>query len=706
MSDTLFESFTEEDETTHDEIRNARWAGQYFSPQLSHNVTSVMLFAKRTHIDGTAGNVTASIYNAGDDHLPDGAALVSKILDASEWATGNQWHEFVFATTPTLYKDQEYCLCFTGDSFTGADVINVPIGNAEDYSRGARLVYATGSWSVTTKDINFKDYGLKIYISHDKTYSKKLVTVGGDEVWYESSPGTMEELTDATGDIDTALPLQIFPAYQKVFIANKTNLKVIDFKNTKIDLGSGNELTDPPAHGDILTQDTSGAIMVVDFVDSTKRYIYGYITSGTFDTTNTVSSGNTIATMNPATFTPDSVTLPTIPHWYDWTVYPDCKNSDGVTLDYGELPNEAILACLYRGRIVLSGNSEYPFQWYMSRQGNPWDFAYTATDAQSAVSGGNSDAGEIGDIITTLIPYKDDYLIFGCANSMWLLIGDPMAGGSLAEFDLTTGIYGPFSFCWDNEGNLYFWGAGGIYKTTVPGIPVCISGVSLPKLVEDEAAQSSTHRITMAYDRTRTGILICITKLSDGTNSNYFLDLKNKGIFPETYPEECSVHSQFFYEAIDPDYNKLIVGCYDGYLRFFDDSAEADNIGESDEAIDAYVTFGPLQMTDDLKYEGIIVELICITAGGASNGSQSDSNDVECKIFTANSAEEILEQLNANSSPRLTKTIKAPGRQRGGSIKRRIRGVYAGVRLGNSVETETWSLEQLLIDAIKVGRFK
>ncbi|GAG84411.1 unnamed protein product, partial [marine sediment metagenome] len=188
----------------------------------------------------------------------------------------------------------------------------------------------------------------------------------------------------------------------------------------------------------------------------------------------------------------------------------------------------------------IAGNPEAPHQWYMSREGHPFDLLYAGQDAQSAVAGNNTDAGEIGDIITALIPCNDDFLIFGAVNSIWFLIGNPCDGGSINEFDLTTGIYGGKSWCFGDAGNLYFWGANGLYKTTVPGKPVCISEIKLPNLVKDlvggEKIDNSTHRITLAYDRDRAGILVCITKVDDGTNSNYFYDLRTEGFFPEDYP--------------------------------------------------------------------------------------------------------------------------------------------------------------------------
>lgn len=524
--------------------------------------------------------------------------------------------------------------------------------------------------------------------------------------------GTMKELTAANGDIDTSDQLNMFEAYQKVFIVNGANLKVADFVNTKLstaDVRPNDSTNVAPIKGTILTGGTSGAIMVVDYCNANNgtALIYGYVTSGTFDEAAEVVTGtNASGTPTAISFTLDALPVAN-PHWYDWTVYPTIGGAS-----FGTMPNKAYLGCLYRGRAVVSGNPEFPYQWYMARQANPWDFAYIANDVQSPVAGGNADAGEIGDIIRALIPYKDDYLIVGCATSVWFFIGDPAAGGTLQELSLTTGIFGANSWCWDDENNFYFWGTNGIYITKVPGLPRNISFICLPELVNDEAVDPSTHRIIMSYDRQRHGLLINITTLSDGINSNYWYDLRTidesgvGGFFPESYPEECGVYSTFYYAANDQSYRALIVGCKDGYLRIFDDADKSDDIGDSNEAINSYVTFGPLQMAEDSNREGILTSLNVITAGGALNGSQSDSDDVAFTFFIARTAEEVLEKLSANSAPSISKTITAPGRLRGSMITRKVRGAFGGIRMGNVTAAETWGLEKVLMFVKPGGRIK
>jgi len=540
-------------------------------------------------------------------------------------------------------------------------------------------------------------------VINERATIKRLVAAGNDEIWMEDldvAAGTLTELDTSSGAIDTSDQLNMFEAYQKVFIVNGANLKVADFVNTK--LTSDAEITTYlPSHGDILTQDQTGgkyAYMVVDFISAWAGgahliYGYAYYAGGAtaFTTTHDVKDASADTVIANANLT----TVTASPHWYDWTVY----NGDETT--YGTMPNKAYLGCLYCGRPILSGNPEHPDQWYMARQTNPWDFGYLAGDAGTPVKGGNADAGELGDIVRCLIPYKDDYLIFGLATCIWYLSADPAYSGELGGLDLTTGMFGAKSYCWDGAGNLYFWGTNGLYKTTIPGTPICLSAIALPDLVNDEAADPSTHRITMVYNRIDYGIHICITKLSDGSNSNYWYDLKTEGFFPETYPDECGPYSLFYYAANDTDLRDTLVGCKDGYLRKFDKTAEDDNIGGSDQAIDSYVVLGPIQLSDGIN-DGTLGNINIVSAGGISGGGD-DSDDIDFSVFSARTSEHITKDITA-ATAKYSGTFNSPGYQKGNKDRRKARGRFGAVKIGNDTATETWGFEKLTLDVKQIGR--
>jgi hypothetical protein len=495
--------------------------------------------------------------------------------------------------------------------------------------------------------------------------------------------GTMVELTAADGDINCADQLDMFEAYQKVFVVNGANLKVADFINVKLTHGA---LATAHAKGDTLTQAVSGAVMVVDFTNSAKTMTYGYVTNGTFDTSNSVSGSG-----SGSAFTPTAVTDK--PHWYDWTVYPGGAS--------GSMPNYAYIGCLYRGRLVLAGDPAHPHLWYMSKVNDPWNWVYSDVDPLTAVAGGNADAGEVGDIIRCLIPYKDDYLLFGCANSLWVLTGDPAQSGTIDEVDLTVGVYGAKSWCFDGDGNIYFFGTNGIYQITPDLKSVrCISELYLPNLVDDVDANPETHRIVLEHDRKRNGIIITITKLTDGSNQCYYYNLAAQGFFPETYPVQCGPFSLCYYAANDNDYADLLVGCFDGFIRKWDEASKDDNIGVSNTAISSYVVLPIAALSEDMDMKGKLTSLTVELAGGASGGDFSDTDGVTVELFTGDDAGTCLEDIKDGATAFLSKTYSGTGRKR---TRDRCSAAFLGIKLSNSTASETWAVNRIYGNVEKSG---
>lgn len=477
---------------------------------------------------------------------------------------------------------------------------------------------------------------------NERAAIKRLVAAScANEIWYEDltvAAGTMTELTTTGEAIDTSDQLNMFEAFQKVFVVNGAKLYVADFVNTKITDAGG--FTTKPARGDIVYQaGTDAATMVVDYINSTDKVMYGYVTSGTFEIDTDITT-----TLGGATKVFDNPAAPlSKPRWYAWTPY------DNDTDTYGSMPAKAYLGCSYRARCVLSGNPNYPHQWYMSKAGDPWNWIHSSIDPLTAVAGQNADASKVGDIIRALIPYKDDYLIFGCASTIYVLTGDAARGGSIDRISSTVGMYGANSWCFDDGGNLYFFGTNGIYKIPLGFRSVeNLTEISIPNLVKDEDVNPSSHRITMEYDRKRHGLLICITKLSDGSNSNYWYDLRLKGFFPESYPNECGAYSLFYYAANDNEFADLLVGGKDGYIRKFDETSAGknDDAGASGNTkISSYCVWPIQHLTEDSDKEGKLTSLTIELAGGFATTKLTHA-----VLTTAHAKGDTLTQLTSGAT--------------------------------------------------------
>jgi len=525
----------------------------------------------------------------------------------------------------------------------------------------------------------------------DKKYTRNIVTFCNDKVYYGPDPDNLVELSDAAGDIDCSKPLRAAEAYGKVFVANYDNFKVADFINVKIttlDIG-----TNIPYHGDIINGGTSGAAMVVDYITAgagAAATIYGNrISAETFEA-ETVTGTN--KNLDAVSFTGTIEVAG--PFWYAWTPYANDATA------FGALPTYASLVTLHIGRVWLSGDVLYPHQWYATRQNNPWDFLYAQNDAGSAVAGNNTDAGEVGDIMIDMISYSDDYMVFGCAGELHVMLGNPCAGGRI-NLMRTTGLLAPRAWCWDNDQNLFMLANEGMLQIP-PGFGTAgnVTKETYPDFIEDIAYNPLVHRITMEYDNAAKGIVIQRVTIADGTNVGWFYDLRTGGLFPETYPEEASIFSMWNFIADDPDDRALLIGSQDGYIREWDKSSKSDDAGAAgDEAIDSYIGFGPMPTSNKVRRYGRIGGINVVT-GGDGDGGSNDSSVVYCKVYAEASAEGLIKKLTSGASPRYQRNIKTPGFQKGNVDRRKIRGRWMGIVVGNDTVAQSFALENLTANNI------
>ena len=692
-SGAQIEQHLQGDNSGNNSIDGANWGSQAFTTPTAYTIYGIALKGERG--DANIGTITVSLRAVDINDEPTGADLASGTFDGSELGSTQTWFDVVFTSRVALSTATTYALVVRCSTSDPSD-FEWSTTNADTYQR-ATSVDSGASWTGTTDGYLFKTYsGALEYPSTDLVATKKLVTVGNNEVWYESVPGTLTVLSDSIGQLNTTVAVTLAEGFGKAFIANGTNLKIVDFQNSKINTTSLG--ANPPDPGTVLTGGTSGAAMVVDYITALtgNTDVYGFRT-----TTATFSSGETVTgtddDSNAISFTTSAVET-AAPHWYDWTVF-------GNDSSFGTMPDNAILTTRYRGRLVLSGNTNYPHQWYMSKVASPFEWLYGVNDPLSAVAGNNADAGEVGDYVRAMIPFGDDFLIFGCANSIHLLDGDPVSGGSIDEVGEITGITSYNAWCKDSSGSLYFWGQEGLYKMKSGRTkPINIGQALLPKWSDDWAINPSFHRVNLAFDRRRNGIVVSKTTLTDGTNLNYWYSLKSEGLYPETYPTQCGIYCSFDYKANNANFARLLLGCNDGYVREFLDTAKSDDSGDSDTAISSHFNTSPLPLADSFDHEGKLKQIVIESSGGASGGSYGDTDSFSYNVHVGDDAEILAEDVLDSATSNLTGTISGTGRK--SRIRSKVRGMYWTIRLFNSTISETWVINRIMIDKTTVGRFK
>jgi len=66
--------------------------------------------------------------------------------------------------------------------------------------------------------------------NYSSNQTRRLVGAGNNCIYYEDvavASGDLVKLADSDGDLDTSDQVQLFEGFQKVFVVNGTNLKVI-----------------------------------------------------------------------------------------------------------------------------------------------------------------------------------------------------------------------------------------------------------------------------------------------------------------------------------------------------------------------------------------------------------------------------------------------------------------------------------------------
>ena len=757
------------DDDTDSQIRGDAWRAQTFTVVEAHKIDQVDLYLGKT--GNPTGDLTVGIYttSAGLPLTNGETALVEGTKACADIDAGPA--TVIITLTPyALTPGTKYAIVAKVPGGSAGNYINWRLdASTPTYTGGSTITSANAGvlWSTqTTQDQLFKEYGDFSVVGVtpvDKVYSRKLVAIGNNEVFYESAADTMTEITAAKNDIDVTAPLTVVEAFQKVFVANRTDLKIIDFANTKLTVTA---LTTVPTRGDVLTQVTSTATMIVDFVNGAKTEIYGYTTSGTFDTASNVDGGD----MDPAR-TPSAVAeASTTPHWYDWSEY-------GVTVAAStNMPSSAYLVALYRGRVVLAGNPNEPHMWWMSKVADPFNYAYSSTVVTSAVAGNNTKAGKIGDIIRTMISFGDDFLVFGCANSVHVLDGDPLADGSIDKLSDDTGIFSWTSWCKDDADNLYFYGNHGVYMMAGGrGKPTNISKNIIPNLALDWAVDPLLHRVVLAYDVVNRGVVIVKTTLADGTCSGYFYSLDTQGFYPVSFGNTADgIYCAFDYNADDPSYRKLLFGCADGYIRKLLGTNKNDDYGASStETISSY--FGILdRLSEDSDKEGKLTSLTVEMSGGlvttklthtalttvhakgdtltqattaatmivaytnaaktltfghsgtgtfnttnavtgdglgtgftptaVGTGSFADTDGCSYEYHKGDDAETCLERVKDGAAPFTNGTLTGPGRKN--RIRKKIRAVWVALKFYNSTASETFGINNVYGEVKPTGKIK
>jgi len=360
------------------------------------------------------------------------------------------------------------------------------------------------------------------------------------------------------------------------------------------------------------------------------------------------------------------------------------SSSSWEPLGKGVVPSGCSLVCLWADRMVLASSDTDPHIWFMSRQGDPYDWDYGQDDVQAAIPGQNSPAGKVGDRITALVPFSDDFLIFGCVGSVWILRGDPGYQGKIDAVSREVGMLGQRAWCQGSRGEIYFLSAQGLYVMSAGGEPpVPLSPEILPReLLHIEPASVW---VQLGWNPREETVHMFLTN-RNGTNDNlhWIYDTRGKGFWKDSTVHPHGPTAIHNYQTEIEAYRHLLIGGSDGYIRHFDYSADTDD-GRS---VPSHVVYQPVRLADDWR-EGVLTDLV--------GTMDLNTGGVTYQLLAGDDHQDIL------SAP-----VRATGTWTGGlqhSVRSRVRAGSFGLRLSNA-EDRRWSVEKVMATLREAGRHR
>lgn len=361
---------------------------------------------------------------------------------------------------------------------------------------------------------------------------------------------------------------------------------------------------------------------------------------------------------------------------------------DRWTASAGSLPRDSRnqkprLICTWRGRTVLAGLPDSGQEWFMSKVGDPNNFDYGDVNNPPtvAVAGVNSPQGLVGDIITSLIPYSDDVLIFGGDSSIYMMAGDPAAGGSLDRVTDGVGMAWGAPWCKEPNGTLFFLGNQPVVYSMVPGQqPVPISQGIHQKLLGIDTGRNA---LRLAWDHRFQGVWLFVTPLSGPlATTHYFWEARTNAWWPVVFTNPY--HNPLCCCTFDgnlPDDRCVLIGSWDGYVRKIDPDAATDD----GTPIESSVVIGPLtsKTFDELMLHELVADL------------GVDSGAVNWSAYVGTTAEIAL------ASTAVAKGTWKAGRNNAVPVRRAGHGVY--LKLDSGVR---WALERVRARVETLGKVR
>tara|TARA_Y100001973_G_scaffold18912_1_gene27828 strand:- start:3084 stop:6719 length:3636 start_codon:yes stop_codon:yes gene_type:complete len=399
---------------------------------------------------------------------------------------------------------------------------------------------------------------------------------------------------------------------------------------------------------------------------------------------------------------------------FDWSAM--TSKDDGATYlipggKNGENPENprCRLITSWLGRIVMAGKNDEPNNWFMSAiastadyndnpdtsvGANDWDLSATGTDGLGAIAGNSSNLAEIGDPITSLFAYRDTALVFGCTGSIFMLTNDPGPvenNAQILTLSKDIGIVSPDAWCYGPNRSLYFFGQNGLYRMAPNEFNVDQSNrLSSGRLDKTfSSIDASRYDVSLHYDYHTYGVHIFLhNKNTPSTlmESHYYYDERSNSLWEMEYPSALGPSAALSYNHVDPDKRRVLLGGYDGVIRYFSDLAHHDTSQSGSTAIDSFIWIGPIAM--DGVTESKLMRIAAVL--------DEQSANLDYAVYVGDTAEQAK-----NSEAVITGTWT---KGRNNHSYTRARGQSIFVKLSSSLLAVPWAIETITARIAVAGR--
>lgn len=308
--------------------------------------------------------------------------------------------------------------------------------------------------------------------------------------------------------------------------------------------------------------------------------------------------------------------------------YFDAVNSNGgshgnAVIDeptLGIVPTNCDVVMSFLDRLYFAGNTSARRAYYASAIGDPNNYLYSGTGTSRAFTSSYNVGGANNDILRAMIPWTNDTALFMGRSSCGILYGDPLNGGYFRTLSQTVGILDPMAWC-RGPGNEIFTVSRSGLAVNQPGArgePELLSNKKLRQELMN--IDPATYHVVPVWDQRAQGINIFISKVSAASNvDHWFYDLRMGAFYRDQFPSTSyEPFSAWQYPELSQTGSSTLIGCRDGYIRYFSDSQATDD-GTN---FNSHVYLGPFRVgSRDFNDDGIVSRIIgkLATSSGAAN---------------------------------------------------------------------------------------